>query len=47
VLAQKANHIDDAIEKRESSSLCCQNVDKSDASASDPIAYTHTLDKAY
>ena len=47
MLAQKANHIDEAIERRGSSSLCCQNVDKSDASASDPIAYTRTLDKAY
>ena len=48
MLAQKANHIDNIIEKRDSLSLCYQNVEKSlDASAGDPIAYTRTLDKAY
>ena len=48
MLAQKANCIDNIIEKRDSSSLCCQNVEKSlDATAGDPIAYTHTFDKAY
>jgi len=47
VLTQKANHFDDIIETRDSSSLCCPNVDKPGASASDPIAYTCTLDKAY
>ena len=45
VLAHKANRIDDIIEKKDSSSLHCQNVDQSEAS--DPIAYTRSLDKAY
>lgn len=47
-VVQKANRIYNIIEKRDSSSLCCPNIEKSlDASAGDPIAYTRTLDKAY
>ncbi|XP_065901931.1 uncharacterized protein [Dysidea avara] len=49
VLAQKANCIDDASEKRDDSFLCCQNEDMSlgASTTGDPIVYTRSLDKAY
>jgi len=49
VLARKANYIDDATEKRDSSLLHRQDENKlsSADAAGDPIVYTRTLDKAY
>jgi len=46
-LVQKADQVDNIIEKRNSSSLYCNGDNPLDPNVGDPIAYTRTLDKAY
>jgi len=46
-LVQKADHVDNIIERRNSSSLYCNGDNPLDPNVGDPIAYTRTLDKAY
>jgi len=46
-LVQKADRVDNIIEKRNSLSLYCNGDNPLDPNVGDPIAYTSTLDKAY
>ena len=47
VLVQKADHVNNIIDRRNSSPLYCQDGEPLDLNDGDPIAYTRTLDKAY